>query len=244
MCGVSTRRVDQLVESLGLRISKSEVSRSPRCSMSRSKRSVSVRWRPLPLSVRPREDREGPRRRPRAAQVRGDRPRRPRDRPARDHRPGRRRGGDRSVLRAFLRSLVARGLVGVQLAISDAHPGLRAALRRCSAHRGSAAPCTSCATCASRPQDQHYALGASSVGLHRRERRRSPLATGDAVAQLEPRLPKIAALLQQAEDDVLAFYAFPASTGPSCAARTRWSGSTARSAGAPTSWGSSPTTPR
>ena len=30
--------------------------------------------------------------------------------------------------REFLRSLVARGLVGVQLAISDAHPGLKAAL--------------------------------------------------------------------------------------------------------------------
>lgn len=30
----------------------------------------------------------------------------------------------------FLRSLVARGLVGVQLAISDAHPGLKAALAR------------------------------------------------------------------------------------------------------------------
>ena len=29
---------------------------------------------------------------------------------------------------AFVRSLVARGLTGVQLAISDAHPGLRAAL--------------------------------------------------------------------------------------------------------------------
>jgi hypothetical protein len=30
----------------------------------------------------------------------------------------------------FLRSLVARGLVGVQLAISDAHPGLKAAIAR------------------------------------------------------------------------------------------------------------------
>ena len=45
----------------------------------------------------------------------------------------------------FLRSLVARGLVGVQLAISDAHPGLKAAIAGSSARRGSAAPCTSCA---------------------------------------------------------------------------------------------------
>jgi transposase-like protein len=44
--------------------------------------------------------------------------------------------------RDFLRSLVARGLVGVQLAISDAHPGLKNALaqvlgapwQRCTVH--------------------------------------------------------------------------------------------------------------
>ena len=44
--------------------------------------------------------------------------------------------------RAFLRSLVARGLAGVRLAISDAHPGLRAAIgqvlgaqwQRCAVH--------------------------------------------------------------------------------------------------------------
>jgi transposase-like protein len=37
---------------------------------------------------------------------------------------------------------------------------------------------------------------------------------GDAVGQLERRLPKIAAMLEQAEDDVLAFYAFPAEHWP------------------------------
>ena len=36
----------------------------------------------------------------------------------------------------------------------------------------------------------------------------------DAVAQLERRLPKVAALLEDAEDDVLAFYAFPAEHWP------------------------------
>ena len=36
----------------------------------------------------------------------------------------------------------------------------------------------------------------------------------DAVAQLERRLPKVAALLQDAEDDVLAFYAFPSEHWP------------------------------
>jgi putative transposase len=36
----------------------------------------------------------------------------------------------------------------------------------------------------------------------------------DAIAQFEPRLPKIAALLADAQDDVLAFYAFPAEHWP------------------------------
>jgi putative transposase len=45
VCGVSTRRVDQLVESLGLRVSKSEVSRSARRWMSTSTRSGPGRWR-------------------------------------------------------------------------------------------------------------------------------------------------------------------------------------------------------
>ena len=64
-------------------------------------------------------------------------------------------------------------------------------------------------------KDQHDALGAvirsiftAADGDEARAR------LGDAVAQLEPRLPKIAALLEEAEDDVLAFYAFPAEHWP------------------------------
>jgi hypothetical protein len=112
----------------------------------------------------------------------------------------------------FLRSLVARGLVGVQLAISDAHPGLKAALakvlgapwQRCTVHflrdlRGHVR------------KDQHDARGAlirsiftAPDGVQARAR------LADAVGQLEPRLPKVARLLEEAEDDVLAFFALPA----------------------------------
>jgi putative transposase len=113
--------------------------------------------------------------------------------------------------RQFLRSLVARGLVGVQLAMSDAHPGLKAALaqvlgapwQRCTVHflrdlRGHAR------------KDQHDALGALIRSLFTAgslDEARARLR--DAVGQLEAKLPKIAGLLEDAEDDVLAFYAFP-----------------------------------
>ena len=64
-------------------------------------------------------------------------------------------------------------------------------------------------------KDQHDALGAiirpiftADDGEQARRRLR------DAVEQLERRLPKIAALLEDAEADVLAFYAFPAEHWP------------------------------
>jgi transposase-like protein len=110
-----------------------------------------------------------------------------------------------------LRSLVARGLVGVQLAISDAHPGLKAALakvlgapwQRCTVHflrdlRGHVR------------KDQHDALGALIRSIFTAPdgtQARARLA--DAVTQLENRLPKVAGLLEEAEDDVLAFFTMP-----------------------------------
>ena len=102
VCGVSTRRVDQLVESLGLRISKSEVSRI--CAgAGRAGRGVPRRgrWRAATriCSSTPRSRRSATA----AACVSkcaGHRPRRARDRPPGDHRPRRRRGGDRGVLDA------------------------------------------------------------------------------------------------------------------------------------------------
>ena len=52
-----------------------------------------------------------------------------------------------SFWRAFLRSLRARGLDGVQLVVSDAHTGLRPRSPRCWAAPGSGAPSTSSGTC-------------------------------------------------------------------------------------------------
>src|SRR3954451_14731967 len=217
VCGVSTRRVDQLVESLGLRISKSEVSRICR---GLDEHVDAFRSRPLAgaypyvfLDAKVEKVRDGGRVVTKALVVAHA-----------VHETGRREiiGIDvgeaetEAFWREFLRSLVARGLVGVELAISDAHPGLKAALaqvlgapwQRCTVHflrdlRGHVR------------RDQHDALGAivrqiftAPDGDEARRRLR------DAVEQLERRLPKVAALLEDAETDVLAFYAFPAEHWP------------------------------
>jgi len=217
VCGVSTRRVDQLVESLGLRISKSEVSR---ISGLLDEQVQAFRERPLEgrypylfVDAKIEKVRDGGRVQRKCVVIAHA-----------VHETGRREIIGLDVGEAeteafwtqFLRSLVARGLVGVQLAISDAHPGLKAAIakvlgtawQRCTVHflrdlRGHAR------------KDQHDALGAVICQLFTaadgdEARRRLT----DAIAQLEARLPKVAALLADAEDDVLAFYAFPAEHWP------------------------------
>jgi putative transposase len=217
VCGVSTRRVDQLVEGLGLRISKSEVSRIAGLL---DEQVTAFRERPLEgrypylfVDAKVEKVRAGGLVQRKCLVIAHA-----------VHETGRREiiGLDvgeaetEAFWREFLRSLVARGLVGVELAISDAHPGLKAALaqvlgsawQRCTVHflrdlRGHVR------------RDQHDALGAiirsiftAPDGDEARHRLR------DAVEQLERRLPKVAALLEDAEPDVLAFYAFPAEHWP------------------------------
>jgi len=213
VCGVSTRRVDQLVESLGLRVSKSEVSRI--CE-GLDEQVQAFRTRPLEgrypylfVDAKVEKVRDGGRvRRKCVVLAHGV------------HETGRREilGLDvgeaetEAFWREFLRGLVARGLVGVQLAISDAHPGLKAALaqvlgaawQRCTVHflRDALGHAR---------RDQHGVLGAlirpifNASGLEQARDRLS-----EAVAALDGKLTKVAALLEDAEDDLLAFYAFPA----------------------------------
>jgi putative transposase len=217
VCGVSTRRVDQLVESLGLRISKSEVSRIAGLL---DEQVQAFRQRPLEgrypyvfVDAKIEKVRAGGRVARKCVVIAHA-----------VHETGRREIIGLDVGEAeteafwteFLRSLVARGLVGVQLAISDAHPGLKAAIarvlgspwQRCTVHflRDLRGHCR---------KDQHDALGAlirqlftASDGAEARRR------LADAIGQLEPRLPKVARLLDEAEEDVLAFYAFPSEHWP------------------------------
>jgi len=213
VCGVSTRRVDQLVESLGLRISKSEVSRV--CALL-DEQVEAFRARPLEgrypylfVDAKVEKVRAGGRVVCKCVVVAHA-----------VHETGRREiiglavgeAETEAFWREFLRSLVKRGLTGVQLAISDAHPGLKNALaqvlgcpwQRCTVHF--LRDCLGHAR-----KDHHGLLGAlirpifaAASGDEARQR------LGEAVGQLERPLPKIAALLEQAEEDILAFYAFPA----------------------------------
>ena len=114
--------------------------------------------------------------------------------------------------RRFLRALVERGLSASQLVVSDAHAGLKKAIaqvlgcpwQRCSVH-----------------------FLRESLGHVRREQQGMVAAllraifnadggeaarelVGDALERLRKPLPKVAALLEDAEEDLLAFYAFPA----------------------------------
>jgi transposase-like protein len=91
---------------------------------------------------------------------------------------------------SFLRGLVKRGLVGVQLAISDAHAGLKAAIAKVLG-------------CAWQRCTVHF-FAADSLAQARDR-------LSEAVAHLDGRLSKIATMLEDAEPEILAFYAFPAS---------------------------------
>jgi putative transposase len=119
---------------------------------------------------------------------------------------------DEAFWRSFLRSLKARGLTGVRLVISDQHAGLVAALRRVfqgAAHQR-------CRVHFARdllelvPKSHHDMVAAVFRTIFARPDPDSVAATWDQVRdQLGDRFPKIAALMDDAKAEVLAFTAFP-----------------------------------
>src|SRR5918911_1605595 len=112
----------------------------------------------------------------------------------------------------FLRGLVARGLVGVQLAISDAHAGLKAAIAKvlgCAWQRCTVHFLRDCLGHARK--DQHGLLAALIRPIFNADSRAQARdRLSEAVAHLDGRLAKVATMLEDAEADILAFYAFPA----------------------------------
>jgi putative transposase len=113
---------------------------------------------------------------------------------------------------AFLRSLRERGLTGVRLCVSDEHLGLKNAIarvpgcpwQRCSVHfvRDMLRHC--------RPAQRGMVSAAlrevfNAEGLERAQRR-----CGEVIERLATPAPKVSQLLLEAEEDLLAFYRFPA----------------------------------
>jgi putative transposase len=113
---------------------------------------------------------------------------------------------------AFLRGLVKRGLKGVRLVISDAHEGLKGAIRRVLG-----ATWQRCRVHWMRSALAHVGKGQQSVVAA--ALRQAFLQADQASAhqvwrqvadQLRPRWPKLSALMDESEHDVLAYMTFPA----------------------------------
>jgi putative transposase len=212
--GISTRKVDRLVEQLGLQgMSKDTVSRLCR---SLDEQVTVFRERPLEgaypylwLDAKVERVREAGGVRHKALVIAYG-----------VHATGRREvvGIDvgeaetEAFWRSFLGWLRARGLDGVQLVISDAHTGLVAAIakvlscpwQRCTVHflrdmLGHVAR-------AQQPLVSGAIRGIFTAGSATEARQR----LGQVVDQLRPHAPKVARLLEDAEADLLAFYGFPA----------------------------------
>jgi len=111
----------------------------------------------------------------------------------------------------FLRGLKARGLDGVKLVVSDAHTGLKAAIRRvfeatwqrCRVHwmRNALAHVQ---------KGQHTMVAAAIRQAFNQPDRQTAGETWQHVAdQLRKRWPKLATLMDETGEDVLAYMAFP-----------------------------------
>jgi putative transposase len=112
----------------------------------------------------------------------------------------------------FLRSLRSRGLDGVRLAISDHHEGLKNAIarilgcpwQRCAVHfvRAMHQHC--------RPSQRGLVSAALREVFNAENAEQARERVGHVIERLEPVAPKVARLLEDAEEDLLAFYALPA----------------------------------
>jgi putative transposase len=116
----------------------------------------------------------------------------------------------------FLRELVARGLDGVRLCISDEHKGLKAAItrilscpwQRCTVHfvRNMRGHC--------RRNEQGLVAAALREVFDAPSLEQAKARAGEVLERFREPVPKVAAFLEQAEEDLLAFYRFPAQHWP------------------------------
>jgi putative transposase len=213
--GVSTRKVEALVQALGIAgLSKSEVSRlaatlDEQVAAFRTRR-LDAEYPYVWLDARYEHVREGGRVISMAVIVAY----------------GVRADGVREVLgidvglsedvalwRAFLQDLVARGVHGVKLVISDAHQGLKQAIgevfvgaswQRCRVHF--------LRNLLARVPKSAQAMVAATVRtvFQQPDRRAAQGQLARVVEMLQERFPHAVALLVEAEEEILTFYDFPA----------------------------------
>jgi putative transposase len=116
----------------------------------------------------------------------------------------------------FLRSLRARGLAGVRLAISDQHEGLKRAIervlacpwQRCTVHfvRNMHQHC--------RPSQRGLVSAALREVFQAESGQQARERLGQVIERLEDSVAKVCRHLEDAEEDLLAFYAFPQAHWP------------------------------
>jgi putative transposase len=112
---------------------------------------------------------------------------------------------------SFLRSLRERGLAGVRLCTSDEHLGLKAAIarilgcpwQRCTVHfvRDMLRHC--------RPSQRGMVSAALREIFNAESYEAARERAGEVIERLRGPAPKVAGLLDEAEEDLLAFYRFP-----------------------------------
>lgn len=214
IAGVSTRKVDDLVQAMGLSgISKSQVSKLCKEIDERVgvflKRPLEGDWPYLWLDATYLKVREGGRIVSVAAII-----------AVAANTDGRREivglhigpSEAETFWASFLKDLVRRGLKGVKLVISDSHEGLKGAIQRvigatwqrCRVHfmRNALAHV---------PRGQHTVVAAAIRQAFIQPGRKAAGDVWRQVAdQLRPRWPKLASLMDEAEHDVLAYMTFPA----------------------------------
>ncbi len=210
--GVSTRKVDRVVEQLGVRMTKDQVSRLCRRL---DEHVAAFRERPLEgaypylwLDAKYEKVRDGGHVVSKAVVLAYG-----------VHASGRREviGFDVGEIESeafwveFLRSLKRRGLDGVRLCVSDAHEGLKHAIarvlgcpwQRCSVHfvRDMHQHC--------RPNQRALVSAALREAFNADSYGQARERVGAVLDRLAPIAPKVAELLEAAEEDLLAFYHFP-----------------------------------
>lgn len=114
--------------------------------------------------------------------------------------------------KGFLRDLIGRGLAGVQLVISDAHAGLKKAVgqvlgaswQRCRVHF--------MRDVLAHVQKRHQSMVAAAIrtAFAQQDDPGARAQWRETAESLRARFPKVAAMMDDAEDEVLAHTAFPA----------------------------------